>query len=139
METILASPPIAFSIAWAVLVVFGQCTAQFLPVTRRTSVTPFSLAVMHPGPLASWTLAARSCLFLYSEMVTFSPETVQSRAVTGAGWPRSAVFGVAGVGTHPRGASLVAISCAVSLAADEFFTFEEAVLEGRVVEDPEPA
>ena len=67
METILASPPIAFSIAWAVLVVFGQCTAQFLPVTRRASVTPFSLA------------------------------------------------------------------------AAEFFTFEEAVLEGRVVEDPEPA
>src|SRR6516225_7295335 len=84
-------------------------------------------------------LAARSFLFLYSEMVTFSPETAQSRAVTGAGWARLALFGCEGVGTQPRGASLVAISCAVSLGSPVPFALGEVVPEERVVEDPEPA
>jgi len=52
-----------------------------------------------------------------------------------------AVFGCEGVGTQPRGASLVAISCAVSLGSPppEPFALDEAVPVERVVEDPEPA
>jgi hypothetical protein len=76
---------------------------------------------------------------MYSEMVTLSPETVQSRALTGAGCPMLAVLGCEGVGTQPSGASLVAISCAVSLGAPEPFAPVEGGLEDPVVEDPEPA